>query len=1852
MFKSNKKSWFDRFKKKPQPERNIVLDEALEGVAERLKRVASAPLEPHRPAFQADLLAKIREARGTQHSSMLENIKLGLARMFATARMKAIVAFVVLVAVVVTTAQLWPNGGRGLLISPAYAHDNFEVAPTKTDSLGLAPDSAFVIKSKMALSVSDLTKNISVIPHVQYKIDKVSDHEFTLTPTEPLKEKTIYKIYINSAYTGQNGVTVDRDYSWAFQVKNNFKIIGSLPRDKATGVPVNGGIEVTFNSDKVYDFEKYFSITPHVDGKFEYHGRTVSFVPKKLDYATLYTVTVDKTVPVKDSEERLSQNFVFQFETQQNAAINNSSQNAFYFNGSTSEFPTDQSPFLQMYYYGNGLASDLSIDVSVYAYTSANDYIAHLKEQDAAPEWTSYGREKHPLSEQGLSRITQFTASPTTFGYNNYLAFPNKLSAGYYLVVAKSGDTVQRVLLQITNVTTFLSVSQNKAVVWLNNMVTGKPVANAQVQLVGSATTAVSGQDGIASFDSRALAVNPEQSRDYVNYKKYLLIQVDNLSSIVPLYGYDASSWSTFDPQSYWSYLYTDRPLYKGNDSINLWGFVQAKNGEKTPSVTIQLLSSSYDYFGDSIVVDSKTVPVNNGSFTDSFKLKQAQPGIYSLVVKVGDNILSTRDITVDKYIKPSYQLEIQQAQTAVKAGESITYDVKASFFDGTPVPNLNLQYQVDGADAKNITTNGLGMVHVIIPTTYQPCDTSAEYCYNNVGRYFRVFPANGEEGEISAQAQTMVYSTLITPTVTFAQDDSRSARIAIHTDKTDLDVLNQFSDYEKANTPVSGVQFSARVVEITYTQRETGEYYDFISKKTYKTYDYDRNENQIDQFSGTTGDKGNYERQLQVDPEKSYKVIVVTTDDNGHQNITSNYLYTARNYEAPSIAANNFYSLQIRKSNNVQEPNAFSVGEKVVVDFKKNDKLFDEQKGTFLFYRLKQGLIDYTVRTNPSYEFNFEEKLIPNIQVMGVWFDGRSYHRTDSSYGNMVLFDKSDRELSITLTADKAKYEPGEDVVLKAVVTDKAGHPVQASLNLNLIDEAYYKIAGDYADPLSGLYSSVSTYEWYSYVSHRMLVPSAGGAEGGGCFLAGTKVLMANGTEKNIEDVTAGDTVLTYARELNHVLVPATVKDTIQHVVRDYLVINGVLKVTAEHRIFVNNGWMQIGEAKVGDTLLTQDGSYIKITSIEKETGLVPVYNLHIADKHTYIANGFYVHNDKGGDRSNFSDVAGFVSVQTDRNGQATAKLTLPDNITSWRVTAQGITSNLYAGVQTIDVPVSKPVFVESTFAPEYVATDKPIIKARAYGDALQNGNTVDLSLVSQSLGVTTNTIQGKAFEASYFDLPALTVGTYSVRVAVAHGNNTDAVIKPITVIPSRSVERVSRFYTLKNGTTIQANDAQGAVTVTLADEGRSQLQNSLYELSWSYGDRVDQRLGRVVSQDMLRTAFNANDWYLGNEQFDGSGYQMADGGIALLPYGSSDLELSVQTAPFTDGYFDATSLKSYFYSYLSNNKTTREELVLALTGLAELDEPVLTQLQSVVSIADLTPRERLYVALGLAHLGDTERARSIYTALLTQYGEYLTPVYRLKLGKDDDAHTQATALAAVVGVMLQDEHAKGLWQYVQDRPTTDLLIILPELAYVKEALPRLNAVPASATFVINGVKKDITTLNGYAPSFTLTKDELAAMKVQNVKGSVGLTTRYYTSTKTPASNASKALSIDRDYQVNNRSTRTFREGDTVEVTLTAHINRKDALQGNYEIIDYAPSGLTPVIDQYMIGKPDTCYPFAVDGQAVKFNTDYCNGTMRYYARVINPGSYVAEAPLIQSFKSDMVKNYGHEERITITQK
>ena len=135
-------------------------------------------------------------------------------------------------------------------------------------------------------------------------------------------------------------------------------------------------------------------------------------------------------------------------------------------------------------------------------------------------------------------------------------------------------------------------------------------------------------------------------------------------------------------------------------------------------------------------------------------------------------------------------------------------------------------------------------------------------------------------------------------------------------------------------------------------------------------------------------------------------------------------------------------------------------------------------------------------------------------------------------------------------------------------------------------------------------------------------------------CFVAGTKVLMSDGSSKNIEDVKVEDVVVSREEFTNKIILSKVIRSEETNKVNELIKIQlnnlSTLMCTLDHKIRLKGG-----KYKEARYITTQDeiDSEFRIISVSHIhlTNAVPVYDIEVeneSNSHNFCANGVFVHN------------------------------------------------------------------------------------------------------------------------------------------------------------------------------------------------------------------------------------------------------------------------------------------------------------------------------------------------------------------------------------------------------------------------------------------------------------------------------------------------------------------------------------------------------------------------------------------------------------------------------------------------
>ncbi len=1647
------------------------------------------------------------------------------------------------------------------------------MTPQKADEAGVAYDSGFLITAKVALSQRELEQNLTVEPEFKYSISS-TEGGYILKPAQPLLENTVYAFTL--------GTKEGRTRTWAFQTRRPFGIISSTPANGSSDVSNYTGIELVTSHYGV-DLSGYLKIDPPVEGQFDSRGYTTVFYPNQgFTPNTKYTVTVKKGLesPFGDI---LPEDYTFSFTTMEGDGSNygktdyGKTERPIRLYGDFSEtFLSTDTPLVELgVSEGN---SGKTLTTAVYKFSGSDKYAEAIAAHDQyIKDGGLFDEFSYPTDT--LEHLVSFDSTPVMKGgYSwgtGYVVFDKPLPKGCYLlnisVADDSGKTVTvQKLLQVSDISVYTQSLNGETLVWLNSAVDGQPINAAGVGVLKAGekaptVSATTDKDGIAVLSTKSFK------------EAYLLAKVDAENEFVdkiPLAEYTEPKTS----ELYYSYLYKDREVYMPTDTINFWGRITPrKDGVKMPAA-LKAEFTVNDYTSpaspEKVILSVPVTLQPNGTFTAKLAIDSIQSDWYTLSItdEAGKEYCSS-GFRVYEYEKPLYTFEVSSQKPFYTSQDKIDFNLKSTFYNGTPAPNLTFEARTDNTGTKKVTTDLTGTALAYYNenkqlfadvTTWDP-------------RYLNVyFTSTGMEDQYyDTQGSTLVFPRDTMLQVEKVKNGYRND-VNITTNRVDTSRIKSadevWTNYPKNITGAAvNIPVTVSVFRVDYIKEYLNSYYDPLNKKTVPFYTYRTQETLENQYTvNTLNGKATLSNLPNPKNGEQYYYIELKCQDTAGLKITDSvyigyyenredYMSDLKYYRYANMKENeNDYVGQYRYWYNDGSNASYEIGESVDIQMLENSKPAPAQ-GTMLYTILQDKIIDMGVAAGQStFSFTEAEKHLPNITIAGAYFDGRHVYPVSACE---ATFNPEAREVDITVTPDKPDYRPGDEVSLAITAKGKDGKPVQGDMVVSVADEAVFAIAPQYADPVQSLYQSVYYYNivsFASYVQHSFY--DNGGGKGGG------------------------------------------------------------------------------GGGEV---------------------------------------------------RRDFKDTAIFLPTQTDANGNASLKFTLPDNLTSWRVTTLSVADSgkLVAGANVTNINAKLPLFVSPVYNTTYIEGDDIAFNVRAYGDKVVNITSVDftatvtgINKVNEELK-TTNT----ADEYALFNFGKLKAGDYKATFRAQVGEDTDAVEYPFTVKQSGLEMQVTHEVAPNEVSSLAP--LRYPVWLGFYDSQYKDYMQTLNNLLGSDGERADQQVAYDVASKLMRQYSEDEDILPASEPTDFTYYQDLNGGVKTYSYDFPDVQLTARAAAAAPELFNTEAMIKYFNRFLANGSGSQlTDVSAAIMGLAALKQPVLTDAKTMLKKADvLIDLDFLYLTAALAYLGDTDAAQKAYDTYIApsivsneMWSYYDVTVKPRPVNdqfegyqqEDDiqstegggkggsmtqDALTQTganlkrTALAMLIAMKLQHSDTEKLLAYIRDNSAYDVATLLEQTAYVNGFVPKTTDTAVVAfnkgLFPTNlELKKDGIR---FVP---FNKDQLGKANITVKNGNVGIIASYIGVPSNLSDKPSPDISIEKT--ITTLESDTLKPGGLVQVRIDVHLD-ENAPVGIYDLSEWIPSSLRYDSVRYTPGLFGGIWldareeqrltmrlyrsgrPVSVGDETPKQRTDY---SFTYYARCVTEGDCKIDSTTIVNRASGAV--------------
>jgi uncharacterized protein YfaS (alpha-2-macroglobulin family) len=992
-------------------------------------------------------------------------------------------------------------------------------------------------------------------------------------------------------------------------------------------------------------------------------------------------------------------------------------------------------------------------DVAIAVYEATiEDIIGHVL-HDAKGQRYARGFDYSQRTKITDSQI-QVTSSNTS------ISLPTTGSGVWYVTANHASSGVQAgTFLVRSSQGTIVKEGENSFIIWTQDFQTGKSVAGASVELLdltGSLRTVSSGTTNAEGI--LELPYQPEVD--------IAVTRVDDERSIVPI---NIESFYEADINSYYKrfrektidtkiFSFTDRPLYQPGDTIYFKSILRRDDDARysLPSgmVTVKIFS---DWKEDSLLFEKRYPISSAGSIDGEFKLPADAPATenYRLSLSLDNNQKIDRwngsystYFSVAYYRKPDYFLTAAIDKLEYIAQDEIAVQLAGEYFSGPPLAGANAKYRVTASEFYD----------------WEFENSFAQELDNNLYWY-----GYGEElaaGEVTLDELGKGVIRYATPKTQKNSDRVYSVEIE-YLDSSGNPSLErkqvlvraaQFGVYRSGEYQYSfqkgqNISLPLRLIPVKNSQNVTANrtliiegvrsHWEEQPREAGQKYPrYTEIKKPLQAQTIKTNAQGAATLTLRAEEAGSHEFTVSATDTLGNEISKKFYVYVSDSDSGSFTRTDSEQNLSVTTDKSSYQPENAARIMISSADADRDVLLSIERARTDRYQVVSMKGRSSTVN------IPLKENDMPNQFAVASTFSSERFFENTAK----VVVSPDRRKMNISLKPDREEYGPGDTVTVDVTATDTNGRPVQGELTLWTVDKSLFELA---STNLGKIFETFWNERYHSApTTHSLKGISSTGAEGGGCFTAETPVLLPDRSEKPISKVQVGDEVMTRASDSDSTLVTAKVTAVHETETTGVLIINGTLRVTLEHVLWVNNGWQQADAIQIGDTLTDSTGTAVRVESIEWLAGAQTVYNLTVENQHTYFAGGVYVHNEKGVSRTVFKDTAYWnPRVITDEKGKATVRFKLPDNLTTWMITGVGANSATVVGQAQAEIKVGKAVVV------------RPIVP-----NILRSGDTVTLAALIHNFTDTER--------------------TFSVKFAAPSSTVADPLDKQLTIAPRRSLE------------------------------------------------------------------------------------------------------------------------------------------------------------------------------------------------------------------------------------------------------------------------------------------------------------------------------------------------------------------------------------------------------------------------------------------------------------------------------
>ena len=624
------------------------------------------------------------------------------------------------------------------------------------------------------------------------------------------------------------------------------------------------------------------------------------------------------------------------------------------------------------------------------------------------------------------------------------------LSAGVYLIEATDGTYKAYTVALVTSIAVVERTQNGQANLYVADRKTGAPVEKAEVALWSDGRMQSSGTtdgDGMASLamGARGTAQRPEPENVWI------LARHGADAALVTPWSYNFGQQNERQGRAY---IYTDRPVYRPGHTVHIKAIVRLKKDDTlqlpqglTP--TLQVTDSN-----NKTVLSKGSSLSAHGTLTADLDLPaDAALGYYN--VSLNDaGVAGGGSFYVEEYKKPEYQVTVKVAVAHLLQGNPIQANIEAKYFFGEPVAGAKVKYVVhtsthywwdedqdeEGGDAEGEEGD-----------SGESDNSDVAWDETEQQEHVGVLDANGR-------------LTVTLPTAVDGKHNDQDYRIEARvTDAANREVsghttvLATYGPFRVSVEPASYVFQSGQPVRVKVTAQD----YDGKPVQTqvhvaaalekWDSVTHERTETPVAGSDATTGADGTALVELAMSAAGSGDFQVTASAQT-----PENRTVVGRTWVWIWNGAGEWYQPNAQ-TQIVADKKSYKVGDTahllLVTGLKESWAVVTAEGESVQSRRLMHA-------TGESFAFDvpITQQSQPNLIVNAVIVHDNQLMTAQKSLKVPLV----ERTLTVTATASKSQYLPGEKGSFDVFAADSQGKPVEADLSFGEVDEALYSVRPD----------------------------------------------------------------------------------------------------------------------------------------------------------------------------------------------------------------------------------------------------------------------------------------------------------------------------------------------------------------------------------------------------------------------------------------------------------------------------------------------------------------------------------------------------------------------------------------------------------------------------------------------------------------------------------------------------------------------------------------------------------------------------------------------------------------------